>query len=108
MAHGRRLETQRALRSNPRLEAGKPRPRDVVQRGLDALQFRFDAFPRLAYQPLPWLGKLKSGRAEGTFARRSAIEGELERIGVASALDIGCQTGFFVLSWESAVSQRSV
>ena len=92
------LSAQATLRTHPRRESVKTGARGFVQAALDAVQFRFDVFPRLLYQPLPWLGRVESGRADGTTARWRAIEAVLERAPVGSALDVGCQAGFFTLS----------
>ncbi len=73
--------------------------RDRVQQIIDALQFRFDVFPTLAYQPLPWLGFRKAKRGVGTEARWAAIEATLRDEVIDSALDIGCNTGYFCFSW---------
>lgn len=92
------LSAQCALRSHSRREAAKTCARSVVQGALDLVQHRLDVFPRLLYQPLPWLGRTAAGRAEGTLGRWRAIAAELDRVTVASALDVGCQAGFFTLS----------
>ena len=68
--------------------------RELQHRVLDPLQFQFDAFPS-SYQPLPWLNRPKAKRATGTSARWNSIGPELVSAGVKSALDIGCNVGFF-------------
>jgi SAM-dependent methyltransferase len=72
--------------------------RDRVQHAIDALQFRFDVFPALVYQPLPWLGLKKAKRGIGTEARWGAIEAALRDEVIDSAVDIGCNTGYFCFS----------
>jgi hypothetical protein len=69
--------------------------RDIFQQVIDALQFRFDIFPRLYYEPLPWLGLDSAKRGEGTTARRQAIEPLLTDYCIKSAMDVGCSVGYF-------------
>ena len=69
--------------------------RELQHRVVDPLQFRFDAFPTLSYQPLPWLNRPKAKRATGTSQRWDFIKPELVHAGVKSAVDIGCNVGFF-------------
>ena len=56
---------------------------------------RADNFAR--YQPLPWIGKHSFKRDASTLQRWRAIEVEIPAEG-GSAMDIGCNLGFFVLS----------
>lgn len=72
--------------------------RDRIQHTIDALQFRFDVFPALVYQPLPWLGLKKARRGTGTEARWAAIGATLNDEVIDSAMDIGCNTGYFCFS----------
>ncbi len=72
--------------------------REVVQRTIDEVQFRFDAFPTLHYQPLPWLGLKAAKRGHGTQTRWEAIEQTLDSAVLNSALDIGCNAGYFCFS----------
>ncbi|HSD84865.1 MAG TPA: hypothetical protein VLG46_13440, partial [Anaerolineae bacterium] len=72
--------------------------RDKVQQTIDSLQFRFDTFPTLYYQPLPWLGLKKAKRGAGTAARWAAIEATLNNEVIDSAMDIGCNAGYFCFS----------
>ena len=71
--------------------------RGIAQRAIDELQFRFDVFPTLHYQPLPWLGLNTAKRGEGTEARWQAIEQSLDN-SIKTALDIGCNVGYFCFS----------
>lgn len=80
------------------IERAKTSLRAAGQAGLDRVQFWFDTFPRLLYHPLPWLGRGSSGRAEGTVARWRAIATRLDGLEARSALDVGCQAGYFALS----------
>jgi len=72
--------------------------RDYIQGGLTSLQYYFDLFPRLYYQPLPWVGLHNARRAEGTLERWKIIEASLRNYSVQSAVDIGCNVGFFCFS----------
>ena len=69
--------------------------RAVVQRILDEIQFRYDVFPRLLYQPLPWLGLNSARRGVGTKQRWKAMEAALATHSIRSAMDIGCNVGYF-------------
>ena len=68
---------------------------ELQHRVVDPLQFQFDAFPSLRYQPLPWLNRPKAKRATGTSQRWDFIKPELITAGVKSAVDVGCNVGFF-------------
>ena len=57
----------------------------------------FKAHNFAKYQPLPWIGKVSVKRDESTIARWEAIKREIT-IQKGSAMDIGCNLGFFVLS----------
>ena len=70
--------------------------RRQIQRTLiDPLQFRFDVFPGLRYQPLPWLGYADANRSAGTAQRWAVMRDVLLRSGSRTGLDIGCNVGFF-------------
>lgn len=69
-----------------------------IQRGIDRVQFAFDVFPGLTYQPLPWIGYPNAKRGIGTYQRWEAIEKALDGVQPRSALDVGCNVGFFTLS----------
>lgn len=73
----------------------------------DRLRFRIDTFPRrgplrrlawVDYQPLPWLGLSDAERGEGTLSRWAEIRPWVERTGCGTALDLGCDRGFFAIS----------
>lgn len=66
-----------------------------VDEGIDWLRFQLDTRPRLNYQPLPWLGKPKASRSEGTETRWAQIDGLLANHEVATAMDIGANVGWF-------------
>jgi len=70
----------------------------VQSKIIDPLQFRYDIFPRLAYQPLPWIGQDNARRSEGSLARWEAIQRTISGYAVRSALDIGCNVGYFSFS----------
>lgn len=57
--------------------------------------YRADNFAR--YQPLPWIGKHSFKRDTSTLQRWDAIQKEILEKG-GSAMDIGCNLGYFVLS----------
>ena len=72
---------------------------------LDWLRFRLDTFPRSAplrrvtppdHQALPWLD-VPGKRAAGSDSRWHAIAPLLERAEARTALDLGCNVGFFTL-----------
>lgn len=75
------------LRSFPR--------RAMLDTGLDRLRFRLDTFPQLDYQPLPWLGLDRARRSAGTEARWAAMRPVLDEVGARSAVDVGCNVGWF-------------
>lgn len=62
---------------------------------LDPLQFRYDTFPRLPYQPLPALSKEGARRSDGTVQRWRVIEERIGSSDIGSAMDVGCQVGYF-------------
>lgn len=72
--------------------------RSSAQNLIDELQFKFDVYPKLQYQPLPWIGLKKARRGHGTVARWKAIEASLDGHAIGSAADIGCSVGFFCIA----------
>jgi hypothetical protein len=83
------------------LRKAAPR-RERVDDALDVLRYRIDSGRRLDYQPLPWLGATKANRDEGVYSRWTAMRGVIDDCGVTSAVDIGCNAGFFSLSLAEA------
>ncbi len=72
--------------------------RATFQEVVDEFQFIYDVFPNGNYQPLPWLGLNTGQRGEGTKARWRAIEASLTHHSISSAMDIGCNLGYFCFS----------
>ncbi|HXT35815.1 MAG TPA: class I SAM-dependent methyltransferase [Chloroflexota bacterium] len=72
--------------------------RSTAQNIIDELQFKFDVYPRLQYQPLPWIGLKRARRGHGTVARWKAIESSLDGLAIGSAADIGCSVGYFCIA----------
>lgn len=74
--------------------------RTWLDRLLDSARFKLDAFPRLNYQPLPWLNMNKARRSAGVFSRWAAIQKLLDerQLHPTTAMDIGCQAGYFAIS----------
>lgn len=79
----------RALRVVPRVR------RRLLDEGLDRMRFRLDTFPRPDYQPLPWLGLDRARRDTGSEARFAAILPLLRELDVRTAVDVGCNVGWF-------------
>ena len=92
-----------------------PRPRLVVEAliegrrrindALDWLRFRLDTFPRsgplrrissAGYQPLPWVHS-PGRRADGMESRWEPIAGLAASLDVRSAIDVGCNLGYFTI-----------
>ena len=69
--------------------------KQIQQRVIDPLQFTFDVLPGLRYQPLPWIGWPRANRATGTSQRWEAIKPIVAASGSRTAVDIGCNVGFF-------------
>lgn len=67
----------------------------LQERVLDPLQFRYDVFPGLPYQPLPALGMVDARRSDGTAERWGVIKERIQGAAVGSAMDVGCQVGYF-------------
>lgn len=87
---------RRSRRKKPKLADLKKLPRFVLDWVLDRARFFIDTRPqRTAYQPLPWLGLDHARRATGTRERWEVIRPELARVGTRTAVDIGCNFGYF-------------
>lgn len=65
---------------------------------LDTLRFKIDVFPVMDYQPLPWLQIKKARRESGVYSRWHAIETQLNKLTINSAIDIGANVGYFSIS----------
>src|SRR5215211_5656833 len=83
------------------LVAGRRR----IDESLDWMRFRLDTFPRsgplrrassVGYQPLPWVDS-PGRRTEGSESRWEAIAGLLDSLAIRSALDVGCNLGYFTI-----------
>jgi hypothetical protein len=72
--------------------------RESADRRLDRLRFALDTRPALDYHPLPWLGKEQGQRVGGTESRWRHIETALDRLPIASAVDVGANVGWFSIS----------
>lgn len=72
--------------------------RRFFQVGIDRIQFYYDVFPGLPYQPLPWLGYHEARRGTGCNDRWAAIKSIISSNSVSSALDLGCNVGYFSFS----------
>ncbi len=62
---------------------------------IDKLRFTIDTFPGMDYQPLPWLGLRTARRSDGVQSRWDAIHAILCQLTVRTAVDVGCNAGFF-------------
>lgn len=69
--------------------------RRLAQWPLGLIQSRLDRFPRLPYQPLPWLGLVDADRATGTEARWKEIEKIAKDHHIKTAMDLGSNVGYF-------------
>jgi len=65
---------------------------------LDYTRFKIDSFPSLDYQPLPWLGLAKARRDAGVESRWREIDRVVSDVGARSAMDIGCNVGYFAIA----------
>ncbi|MEV6195090.1 hypothetical protein AB0M19_22145 [Streptomyces sp. NPDC051920] len=71
---------------------------------IDLLRLKLDALPAGVYQPVPGVPVRKAKRAVGTGSRWTAMEPIVERLGVASALDVGANVGYFPIK----LAQRGI
>ncbi len=69
--------------------------RTIIQRPLDEVQYLADLVPGLPYQPLPWLGLQRAKRGTSTEDRWLEIEKIARTENVQTAMDIGCNVGYF-------------
>jgi hypothetical protein len=76
----------------------------LQERVFDPLQFQYDAFPRLPYQPLPVLGKEGARRSDGTIQRWDVMKQQIPWPAIGSAMDVGCQIGFF----DFAIAEKGI
>jgi len=74
--------------------------RAAVERGADAGRLLIDSLSDPVYQPVAELGRryVSADRAAGTASRWAAIESQLDQLTPATALDIGCNAGWFTLA----------
>jgi len=84
------------------------KPPFIRRRHIDALvdraRFRFDTFPALDYQALPWLDLHRALRDAGTASRWDAMLPLINERSVASAVDVGCNVGWFSIQ----LAQRGI
>jgi hypothetical protein len=76
----------------------RPHVRGSLDRVIDRARFQLDTFPRLAYQPLPQVGRRGGVRECGVHSRWQVIAALLDEVEPATGLDIGSQVGFFTLA----------
>jgi hypothetical protein len=75
------------------------RPKRVwVDRVLERIHFELDRRPGLDYQPLPWLGVARADRDAGVASRWEAMQSSLETLKIGSAVDLGCNVGYYPIS----------
>lgn len=95
------------LRESVRHTVRKVKSRRAVDAAIDRVRLRIDTFPRggqlignqsyVNYQPLPWIGISGGRRAESSQSRWAAMAQVLDETAARSALDIGCNSGFFMI-----------
>lgn len=74
--------------------------RGVLGTFLDGLRFAVDRRPT-PYQPLPWIG-IRGTRAQAVHTRWERILPLCEELGVTSAVDVGCNVGYFPICFALA------
>jgi SAM-dependent methyltransferase len=72
--------------------------REKVDAWIDRIRFQVDSLPQLDYQPLPWMGKTRARRSAGVESRWAEIGLLVEELEPRTALDVGCNVGFFTFS----------
>ena len=70
----------------------------IISKILDWMKFKLNTFPKPDYQPIPWLGIERARRSDGVQSRWKIIEQIVEELGVRTAIDIGCNSGYFPIS----------
>jgi hypothetical protein len=75
--------------------------RKPVDHALDQLRFWLDRNPLRSYQPVPVLGVNHAARDSGTQSRWEVMRPLILRGGVQSAVDVGCDAGWFTLQLAS-------
>jgi membrane-associated phospholipid phosphatase len=75
-------------------------PREPIDAAFDWVRFQIDAPASVRYQPLPWADRTESPalRAAGTQSRWEAIAPIIRELNVRSAVDVGCNIGWFMIN----------
>ena len=81
----------------------KLRLRGLTEEAWDRLRLQIDLHSDPVYQPLSWLGRTrpKATRAEGVESRWEAMLPLIEQSGAKTAVDIGCNIGWYALELAS-------
>jgi hypothetical protein len=69
----------------------------AADRVLDRIRLALDLAGGPDYQPVPWIGRQSAPRASGTVSRWAAIREQVRECQVGTAVDLGCNTGYFVV-----------
>ena len=70
----------------------------IISKILDWIKFKLNTFPKPDYQPIPWLGIERARRSDGVQSRWKIIEQIVEELNVTTAIDIGCNSGYFPIA----------
>ena len=75
-------------------------PREPIDNAFDWIRFKIDSPGSLAYQPVAGTSakRLSGGRGEGTTSRWNAMLPVAEECGATTAVDIGCNLGWFAIN----------